>query len=133
MGKETRSRSGKNLPVGRPKRAFDRQRVADLRSQGLSYRQIASRLKLGEGTVRRDSPGLEWLSRPAPKPYRGNSVSQHQSKDLTLAPEGPPNLQGCGGGAVPITESGGTIIMSVLPGIVKPGWRWGVDLNAEAS
>jgi DNA invertase Pin-like site-specific DNA recombinase len=53
VGKETRSRSGKNLPVGRPKRVFDRQRVRELRSQGLSYRQIASKLSLGEGTVRR--------------------------------------------------------------------------------
>ena len=53
VGKEIRSRSGKNLPVGTPRRVFDRQTVAELRSQGLSYRQIASRLKLGEGTVRR--------------------------------------------------------------------------------
>ena len=53
VGKETRSRSGKNLPVGRPKRVFDRQTGAALRIQGLSYRQIASRLNLGEGTVRR--------------------------------------------------------------------------------
>lgn len=36
--------------MGRPN---DRQRVADLRAQGLSYRQIASRLSRGEGTVRR--------------------------------------------------------------------------------
>jgi DNA invertase Pin-like site-specific DNA recombinase len=53
VGKETRSRSGKNLPVGRPRRVFDRQRVAALRAQGLSYRQIAGKLSLGEGTVRR--------------------------------------------------------------------------------
>lgn len=53
VGKETRSRSGKNLPVGRPRRVFDRERVAALRAEGLSYRQIASQLGLGEGTVRR--------------------------------------------------------------------------------
>jgi putative DNA-invertase from lambdoid prophage Rac len=53
VGKETRSRSGKNLPVGRPRRIFDLERVAELRAQGLSYRQIASTLNLGEGTVRR--------------------------------------------------------------------------------
>ena len=53
VGKESRSRSGKNLPVGRPRRVFDRERVAELRAQGLSPRQIASRLGLGEGTVRR--------------------------------------------------------------------------------
>jgi putative DNA-invertase from lambdoid prophage Rac len=53
VGKETRSRSGKNLPVGRPRRVFDRHIVSELRAEGLSYRQIASRLSLGEGTVRR--------------------------------------------------------------------------------
>jgi putative DNA-invertase from lambdoid prophage Rac len=63
VGKETRSRSGKNLPVGRPRRVFDREMVRELRKLGLSYRQIASRLGLGEGTVRRvlrgthDAPG----------------------------------------------------------------------------
>ena len=53
VGKEVHSRSGKDLPPGRPKRVFDRQRVAELRSQGHSYRQIATALDLGEGTVRR--------------------------------------------------------------------------------
>jgi DNA invertase Pin-like site-specific DNA recombinase len=53
VGKEVRSKSGKNLPVGRPKRVFARQRVFELREQGHSYRQIASRLGIGEGTVRR--------------------------------------------------------------------------------
>jgi putative DNA-invertase from lambdoid prophage Rac len=53
VGKETRSRSGKNLPVGRPRKVFDRQKVIELRSQGLSPRRIASQLGLGEGTVRR--------------------------------------------------------------------------------
>ena len=53
VGTEVRSRSGKNLPVGRPKRVFDRQKVIELRSQGLSPRKIASSLGLGEGTVRR--------------------------------------------------------------------------------
>ena len=53
VGKEVRSRSGKNLPVGRPKRVFDRQTVIQLRIQGLSPRKIASGLGLGEGTVRR--------------------------------------------------------------------------------
>jgi hypothetical protein len=48
VGKETRSRSGKNLPVGRSRRTFDRQRVHELRSQGLSPRRIASKLGLGK-------------------------------------------------------------------------------------
>jgi putative DNA-invertase from lambdoid prophage Rac len=53
VGKETRSRSGRNLPVGRPRKVFDRQMVIELRTQGLSPRRIASQLSVGEGTVRR--------------------------------------------------------------------------------
>ena len=53
VGKEVRSRSGKNLEVGRPRRMFDRESVLELRSQGLSPRRIASKMGLGEGTVRR--------------------------------------------------------------------------------
>jgi putative DNA-invertase from lambdoid prophage Rac len=52
VGQETRSRSGKNLPIGRPKKVFNRQKVIELRREGLSYRQIADRLGVGEGTVR---------------------------------------------------------------------------------
>jgi len=53
VGKEVHSRSGKDLPVGRPQRIFPRQRVFELRAQGYSYRQIARHLGIGEGTVRR--------------------------------------------------------------------------------
>ena len=53
VGKEVHSRYGKNLPVGRPRRVFDRQEVLQLRGRGLSYRQIARRLGIGEGAVRR--------------------------------------------------------------------------------
>ena len=53
VGKEVHSKSGKDLPVGRPKRIFARQRVFELRSQGVSYRQIAKQMRIGEGTVRR--------------------------------------------------------------------------------
>jgi DNA invertase Pin-like site-specific DNA recombinase len=53
VGKEVRSRSGKNLPVGRPRRVFDRHRITELRQTGLSPRQIARQMGLGEGTVRR--------------------------------------------------------------------------------
>jgi DNA invertase Pin-like site-specific DNA recombinase len=53
VGKEVHSRSGKDLPVGRPRRVFARQKVFELRTTGLSYRQIARQLKIGEGTVRR--------------------------------------------------------------------------------
>jgi DNA invertase Pin-like site-specific DNA recombinase len=53
VGKEVHSRSGKDLPVGRPKRIFARQEVLELRKRGLSYRQIARQMEIGEGTVRR--------------------------------------------------------------------------------
>ena len=53
VGKEVHSRSGKDLPVGRPKRIFARQEVLELRERGLSYRQIARQLEIGDGTVRR--------------------------------------------------------------------------------
>lgn len=53
VGKEVHSKSGKDLPVGRPKRIFPRHRVLELRTEGFSYRQIARRLGIGEGTVRR--------------------------------------------------------------------------------
>jgi DNA invertase Pin-like site-specific DNA recombinase len=58
VGQETQSRSGKNLPVGRPKRVFDRQQVIELRQQGLSLRKIAHRLSVGEGTVQRVLQGV---------------------------------------------------------------------------
>jgi DNA invertase Pin-like site-specific DNA recombinase len=53
VGKEVKSKSGKNLPIGRPKRVFARQEVLQLRERGLSYRQIARQVQIGEGTVRR--------------------------------------------------------------------------------
>jgi putative DNA-invertase from lambdoid prophage Rac len=53
VGKEVHSRSGKDLPVGRPRRTFDRHQVFQLRARGLSYRQIAKAMRIGEGTVRR--------------------------------------------------------------------------------
>jgi putative DNA-invertase from lambdoid prophage Rac len=52
-GKEVHSKSGKDLPVGRPKWIFARQEVLELRGRGLSYRQIARQMQIGEGTVRR--------------------------------------------------------------------------------
>jgi DNA invertase Pin-like site-specific DNA recombinase len=51
VGKTVRSRSGKNLPPYRPKKIFDRDRVALLRAQGLSIRQIAAKLGIGVGTT----------------------------------------------------------------------------------
>ena len=53
VGKEVHSKSGKDLPVGRPKKVFARDRVVELRNQGYSYRRIARQLGIGDGSVRR--------------------------------------------------------------------------------
>jgi putative DNA-invertase from lambdoid prophage Rac len=71
VGKETRSRSGKNLPVCRPRKVFDRQQVIELRSQGLSPRRIASHLGFGEGTVRRILREFTGSTGPRQKPAAG--------------------------------------------------------------
>jgi putative DNA-invertase from lambdoid prophage Rac len=53
VGETVYSRSGKNLPVGRPKRIFNRDRVIELRRKGASIRAIARHLGIGLGTVSR--------------------------------------------------------------------------------
>ena len=53
VGKSVMSRSGKNKAPHRPKRIFDRDRVAYLRAQGFSIRQIAAKLGIGVGTAAR--------------------------------------------------------------------------------
>jgi putative DNA-invertase from lambdoid prophage Rac len=57
VGKSIHSRSGKDLPPHRPRRIFDRVKVAELRGQGLSLRQIARKLGVGLGTVVRTLDG----------------------------------------------------------------------------
>jgi DNA invertase Pin-like site-specific DNA recombinase len=53
VGKTVNSRSGKNLPPHRPRKVFDRRKVAELRSRGLSLRRIAQKMGIGLGTVTR--------------------------------------------------------------------------------
>jgi len=53
VGKTVYSRSGKNMPIGRPKRIFNRDRVIELRQKGASIRAIAKQLGVGAGTVTR--------------------------------------------------------------------------------
>ena len=47
-----RSKSGNNLPIGRPKRIFRVDEALRLRTAGLSWRQIAKQLKVPEATIR---------------------------------------------------------------------------------
>ncbi len=58
IGRSKQSKSGKNLPIGRPKVIFDRQKVQELRKNGLSLRQIACTLGVGLGTVHRTLDGV---------------------------------------------------------------------------
>jgi len=62
------TKSGK--PIGRPKAIFPRDQVDELRAQGLSGREIARRLGVGEGTVRR-----AMHQPPAPMEARQNPVA----------------------------------------------------------
>jgi DNA invertase Pin-like site-specific DNA recombinase len=56
VGKTVQSRSGKNLPIGRPRRIFNRERVIEMRQSGATIRQIAKKLGVGLGTVTRLLP-----------------------------------------------------------------------------
>ena len=51
MGKTVYSRSGRNMPPHRPRTMLDREEVYQLGRQERSYRQIATALGLGPGTV----------------------------------------------------------------------------------
>lgn len=53
VGKERHSKSGKDLPIGRPKRIFNRSQVGQLHRAGKSIREIAKLLDVGKGTVER--------------------------------------------------------------------------------
>jgi len=53
VGKERHSRSGKDLPHGRPRVIFRHDQAARLRKQGLSYRAIAKKMEVAETTIRR--------------------------------------------------------------------------------
>jgi putative DNA-invertase from lambdoid prophage Rac len=65
---QARSRSGKNLAIGRPKRIFDRQRVAELRGQGLGWRLIGKQLGIGATTARRAYGSSAWGAPPFQTP-----------------------------------------------------------------
>ena len=68
VGKEVQSRSGMNLPIGHPRKIFDRLEVMELRTKGLSLRKIASRLHVGEGTIRRVLQGIRSSTEVRQKP-----------------------------------------------------------------
>jgi DNA invertase Pin-like site-specific DNA recombinase len=53
IGKERHSRSGKDLPPGRPRRIFRRDKAALLRAGGMSWREISRNLGVPQSTIRR--------------------------------------------------------------------------------
>ncbi len=63
IGKERHSRSGKDLPQGRPRRLFRRDRAIALRAQGKSWRAVAAELNVPQSTIRLAlkpaSPGVQ--------------------------------------------------------------------------
>ena len=63
------TKSGK--AVGRPRRVFDRQKVLDLRRQGISWPEIARRTGAGIGTVRRAYHALSTQPQPCQNPVAG--------------------------------------------------------------
>jgi len=53
IGRERHSRSGKDLPVGRPQNVFRRDQVGRMRREGKSWREIEKQLGVPMSTVRR--------------------------------------------------------------------------------
>ncbi len=70
VGKTVHSRSGKDLPPHRPRRIFDRDRVIELRRQGLSLRQIAAEMGPEPRHGHTDAPGVFQKSLAAPSSFR---------------------------------------------------------------
>jgi putative DNA-invertase from lambdoid prophage Rac len=52
IGEPRHSKSGKDLPVGPPRKLFRRVRALELRSQGMSWRKIAAELGVPQATIR---------------------------------------------------------------------------------
>jgi DNA invertase Pin-like site-specific DNA recombinase len=53
VGSSRHSKSGKDLPIGRPRRVFRRDTAADMRRQGMSWRAISAQLGVPVRTLRR--------------------------------------------------------------------------------
>ncbi len=53
IGTERHSRSGRDLPSGRPKKIFPRDKALAMRKRGVSIRDIAKALGVGRGTIER--------------------------------------------------------------------------------
>lgn len=70
VGKTRHSRSGKNLPAHRPAKVFDREKAAQLRAAGMSWRAIERALGVPQATIRAALKGVQKPVFPAPKPAK---------------------------------------------------------------
>ena len=65
--------------IGRPRAVFDRVRVLELRDAGQSWRQIATALSVGMGTVRRV------YGQGVPKPFPERAMAAGASMGVAVA------------------------------------------------
>lgn len=54
VGKSRHSKSGRDLPVGRPRAIFDREKARLLRASGATVRQVAAQFHVGVATILRE-------------------------------------------------------------------------------
>ncbi len=67
VGKARNSKSGKNLPVGNPRRIFDRARALEMRKKGASIRDIAKAVGVGKSIVDRFLKTKKPRKKPVPQ------------------------------------------------------------------
>ncbi len=54
LGKSVHTKSGRDLPTGRPRKIFNRDTAAKLRASGMSWRDIGTKMGIPESTIRFD-------------------------------------------------------------------------------
>jgi putative DNA-invertase from lambdoid prophage Rac len=77
IGTTAHSKSGKDLPVGRPRCVVDRSRVWQMRDEKFSLREISAELGVGRMTVARVLAGPDPRNKPRTK---------RRNRDLSAAP-----------------------------------------------
>jgi DNA invertase Pin-like site-specific DNA recombinase len=66
VGKERHSKSGKDLPVGNPRRIFDRTKALEMSKKGASIREIAKAVGVGKSIIDRLLKGKKRRKKPVP-------------------------------------------------------------------
>ena len=65
--------------IGHPRALFRRDQIAELRAQGLSWREIAGRLGVGVGTVRREYKAVSEAGIPEDDPPGPDAIAACQN------------------------------------------------------